>query len=405
MAAPVGRTIPFPASLEERPLAAVKKMAAREEFCEEVIKISDEEQERQDGFSLGDVDVALQSVGQFDGGAGVEEDGAGCDAPRFPGGLSEVTVHREAGQPSGGQSLPVKVRAPLVHRKEGRVKSRAVYPTARESVAPGSLGHGAGSVFDEQPSASRGAGARFESQDEEWLDYEEDVEEQAIPVSYFVVKEATPAVPEMVQGDRSGNRHKEMAGNLPRGEVGMGIGMSVGSAIGGLISRKGGVDVSIQVDSVAGTGAGKSEVAVDMVVGGVRKEELQDSVKSNGVVSSGGSVGDPDGVCAVWIVVHSFVRWAEKQATTRHFGRQLGLDGIRIKLGDTDDDMGDSDNDKDDPDILIWSGPVEKRRKTYFNELGESPKANINNTDTILDFSGQTMLTLLHHANSRVVSL
>ncbi|KAJ1126230.1 hypothetical protein NDU88_004638 [Pleurodeles waltl] len=249
MAAPAGRIIPLPASLEERPLAAVKKMAAREE----VIIISDEEQERHDGFSLGDVDVALQSVGQFDGGAGkgvlrkqsldrvlcreimdgsfgsqsvlklgeqmefvdqdgviirgrvcsqtsrggcrgmaqvlmdfwqpcVEEDGAGCDAPRFPGGLSEVTVHREAGRPSGGQSLPVKVRAPLVHRKEGRVKSGAVYPTARESVAPGSLGHGAGSVFDEQPSTSRGAGARFESQDEEWLDYEEDVEERAIPV-------------------------------------------------------------------------------------------------------------------------------------------------------------------------------------------------------------------------------
>ncbi|KAJ1210213.1 hypothetical protein NDU88_005581 [Pleurodeles waltl] len=108
---------------------------------------------------------------------GSDEVNSGCDAPRFLGGLSEVTVHREAGQPSGGQSLPVKVRAPLGHRYEGRVKFGAVYLTARESVVSGSLGHGAGSVFDEQPSTSRGAGARLESPDEEWLDYEEDVEE------------------------------------------------------------------------------------------------------------------------------------------------------------------------------------------------------------------------------------
>ncbi|KAJ1116218.1 hypothetical protein NDU88_004436 [Pleurodeles waltl] len=40
----------------------------------------------------------------------------------------------------------------------------------------------------------------------------------------------------------------------------------------------------------------------------------------------------PDRACAVWIVGHSFVRWAEKQASSRHFGRQLGLDGARIKL-------------------------------------------------------------------------
>ncbi|KAJ1217983.1 hypothetical protein NDU88_005570 [Pleurodeles waltl] len=360
MAAPAGRIFPLPVSLEERASAAANKMAARVEVCEEVIVISDEEQERHDGLVSGDFDGSLQSVEQYGGRVskggvrkqsldsvwcrevldgnfgsqsvlklgeqveftdqdgviirgkvcgqtsgsdhmgmaqvvmdfwqpGVEEDSAGFDAHRFQGGLSEVTVHREAGRPSGGQSLPVKVRAPLGHRNEGRVKSGAVYPTARESVAPGSLGHGAGSVFDGQPSTSRGAGARFESQHEEWLDYEEDVEERAIPVSNSVVKEAAQAVPEVVRGDRSGNRHQEMAGNLPRGEVGRGIGLKVGGAIGGLISRKGGVDVSIQVDLVAGTGAGKSEVAVDMVVGGVTKEdetsEIQDSVKSVGVVS------------------------------------------------------------------------------------------------------------------------
>ncbi|KAJ1180691.1 hypothetical protein NDU88_005908 [Pleurodeles waltl] len=216
MAAPAGRINPFPASLEERSLAEATEMAAREDFYEEIIVISDEERERCDGFSLG-----------------VEEDGAGCDAHRFTGGRSEVTVHQEACRPSGGQSLPVKVTAPLVHRKEGRVKSGAVYPTARESVVPGLLGHGAGSVLDEQPSTSRGARARLESQDEEWLDFEEEVEERAIPVSNSVVKKATPAVPEVVRGDRSGNRHQEIAGNLPRGEVWMGIGMNIGVLLEG----------------------------------------------------------------------------------------------------------------------------------------------------------------------------
>ncbi|KAJ1109619.1 hypothetical protein NDU88_006979 [Pleurodeles waltl] len=51
---------------------------------------------------------------------------------------------------------------------------------------------------------------------------------------------------------------------------------------------------------------------------------------------------------------------------------------------------------------MIWSRPVEKRRKTYLIELGESTKTNINNADTILDFSGQPMFdpTLLRHPNS-----
>ncbi|KAJ1198367.1 hypothetical protein NDU88_002208 [Pleurodeles waltl] len=47
--------------------------------------------------------------------SGSDEVNSGCGASRFSGGLSEVAVHREAGRPSGGQSLPVKVRAPLGH--------------------------------------------------------------------------------------------------------------------------------------------------------------------------------------------------------------------------------------------------------------------------------------------------
>ncbi|KAJ1094323.1 hypothetical protein NDU88_007401 [Pleurodeles waltl] len=220
MAAPSGKAIPLTVSLEKRQLAEAQSMAARVENFEEIIIISDEEQESQDGFNLGKGNIAVPSVSQFEKGAredviressfdgglckesigghigsqnvwnldeqvefvdqdgviirgmvcgqtgsggsrgraqvlldfwqpGVEEDNAGCDAPRFLGRLSEVTVHREAGRPSGGQSLPVKARAPLVHRKEGRVKSGAVYPTEREAVAVCSLGHGAGSVFDD----------------------------------------------------------------------------------------------------------------------------------------------------------------------------------------------------------------------------------------------------------------
>ncbi|KAJ1103837.1 hypothetical protein NDU88_001258 [Pleurodeles waltl] len=224
--------------------------------------------------------------------AGVDEVNSECDAPRFPGGQSERTVHREAGRPSGGQSLSVKVRAPLGHGREVRVKSGVVYLTAREPVPSGSLGHGTGSVFEEQPSTSRGASARFESPDEEWLDFEEDVEERVIPALKGVVRQATQSVPEVVWGDRSGNRHREVAvGNLPRGEVGVGIGTNVGGVVGGLVFRKGGVDVSIQVDSDSGTGAGKSEVGLDMVAGGVPKEdeaiEVQDSAKSVGVVVLG----------------------------------------------------------------------------------------------------------------------
>ncbi|KAJ1134845.1 hypothetical protein NDU88_001291 [Pleurodeles waltl] len=45
-----------------------------------------------------------------------------------------------------------------------------------------------------------------------------------------------------------------------------------------------------------------------------------------------GCVGDPDGGCSVWIVGHSFVRWAEKQASSRHFRNQLGLDGAKIRI-------------------------------------------------------------------------
>ncbi|KAJ1156643.1 hypothetical protein NDU88_009361 [Pleurodeles waltl] len=94
----------------------------------------------------------------------------------------------------------------------------------------------------------RGAGARFENTKEEWLDYEKDVDEQVMPVLKSVAKGATQSVPEVVRGDRSGNRHRDVAvGNLPRAEefdwgsanfgfgrqVGVGSGANFGSGPGG----------------------------------------------------------------------------------------------------------------------------------------------------------------------------
>ncbi|KAJ1126015.1 hypothetical protein NDU88_004428 [Pleurodeles waltl] len=63
--------------------------------------------------------------------------------------------------------------------------------------------------------------------------------------------------------------------------------------------------------------------------------------------------------------------------------------------------MGHTDMDKDDPDIMIWSGPVETRRKTSLDVLGESSKSNDNN-DSLLDFAGQPMFdpTLIRHPKS-----
>ncbi|KAJ1152501.1 hypothetical protein NDU88_005276 [Pleurodeles waltl] len=76
----------------------------------------------------------------------------------------------------------------------------------------------ADSVFNEQPSTTRGTSARFECLDEEWLDVDEDVEEQVIPALKGVVRETTHTVLKVVR-DHFGNRRRDVvAGSLPRGE-------------------------------------------------------------------------------------------------------------------------------------------------------------------------------------------
>ncbi|KAJ1204043.1 hypothetical protein NDU88_007824 [Pleurodeles waltl] len=220
----------------------------------------------------------LQEVRQRD----AEDVGVGCGAPRFQGGLKGLTVHLEAGRPSDGQSRPVKAWAPLAHRKEERVKSGAAYLTARES-AMSLMGHGAGSL-DEIPSTSRGATGRCEIHEEEELDFEEEMEDRALPVSSAVGTELAPSASEVVRGDRPARRRQDLAGSLPRGEVEKGIGCHLKGAFGGFLT-KGGVDASIQVDAVD-TGAGKSEV--------VMKEDAStvatDVVHNVGMVNSGVAV-------------------------------------------------------------------------------------------------------------------
>ncbi|KAJ1099804.1 hypothetical protein NDU88_004899 [Pleurodeles waltl] len=218
----------------------------------------------------------LQEVRQRD----VEEVGVGCGAPRFQGGLKGLTVHREAGRPSDGQSQPVKARAPLAHRGEERVKSGAAHLTTRES-AMSLMGHGAGSL-DEVPSTSRGAMGRWELQGEEDLDFEEEMEDRALPVSSAVVTDIAPSAAEVVRGDHPVRRRQAVEGCLPRGEVGKGIGGNLRGAMGGLLA-KGGVDASIQVDSVD-SGAGKSEVVMEEDASKVGTDE----VHRVAVVNSGG---------------------------------------------------------------------------------------------------------------------
>ncbi|KAJ1160065.1 hypothetical protein NDU88_000567 [Pleurodeles waltl] len=208
----------------------------------------------------------LQEVRQRD----VEEVGVGCGAPRFQGGLKGLTVHREAGRPSDGQSQPVKARAPLAHREEERVKSGAAHLTTRES-AMSLMGHGAGSL-DEVPSTSRGAMGRWELQGEEDLDFEEEMEDRALPVSSAVVTDIAPSAAEVVRGDHPVRRRQAVEGCLPRGEVGKGIGGNLRGAMGGLMA-KGGVDASIQVDSV-NSGAGKSEVVMEEDASRVGTDEV-----------------------------------------------------------------------------------------------------------------------------------
>ncbi|KAJ1149937.1 hypothetical protein NDU88_002735 [Pleurodeles waltl] len=108
--------------------------------------------------------------------------------------------------------------------------------------------------------------------DEELLDYEDDMEEPVIARQRVVMAGDVPGV---VQGGHAKAHRREVsAGNLLRG------GFDV-------ISRR-------QDDAVC--------FVMQQIEAGLA------------AVTISGCVGGPDKMCAVWIVGHSFVRWAEKQA-------------------------------------------------------------------------------------------
>ncbi|KAJ1179113.1 hypothetical protein NDU88_004349 [Pleurodeles waltl] len=92
---------------------------------------------------------------------------SGCDTSHVSGEHGLQAIHQRSGRIVGEQSLPVKVRAPSLHRLEGRVKPGAVYPTSGETFG----------VNESEPSTSRGAGGGLASMEEELLDYDEEFEE------------------------------------------------------------------------------------------------------------------------------------------------------------------------------------------------------------------------------------
>ncbi|KAJ1211158.1 hypothetical protein NDU88_006519 [Pleurodeles waltl] len=153
-----------------------------------------------------------------------------------------------------------------------------------------------------QPSTSRGAGGGLTRVEEELLDYDDDVDKTVMSMQRGEVTKSG-AVPGEVQGDHSGAHRRDLvAGNLPRGEEGSFV--SFGSN---------------EVREVVGSTLRKG---VQNFRGGLNEQRMS-KVDASIQVASG---------ALTELVLFGFVRWAEKQASSRHFGRQLGLDGARIKL-------------------------------------------------------------------------
>ncbi|KAJ1118528.1 hypothetical protein NDU88_006719 [Pleurodeles waltl] len=288
---------------------------------------------------------------------------SGCDMSHASSGHGLQAGHRRSGRIVGEQSMPVKVRAPSVHRKEGRVKPGAVYPTSGEMFG----------VDEAQPSTSQGAGAGLAFMEEELLDYDDDFEELVTSRQRVVL---TGDMPGEVQCGRSKAHYQDLsAGSLQRDEVGLvgsvrvhelrknlgGLsGASVLEVMGGSKEHRSKVDASIQIEAGLAMVTISAELPQASRFVFVHEDGshlsasqflavLRMSVRRLGLDPSSygthsfrigaakearrqGCVGGPDKVCAVWIVGHSFVHWAEEQASSRHFGRQLGLDGSRIKI-------------------------------------------------------------------------
>ncbi|KAJ1130524.1 hypothetical protein NDU88_008875 [Pleurodeles waltl] len=150
---------------EERPLAGAFKMAAPRVFSQSMSALG----ENREGKPVMDLAPGSQVSKEIVIISDEEEDlqeGTGCGAVPDSRGRVQA-IYRLSGRMVGDQSVPVKVRAPSEHRPEGRVRSGAVHPTSGETTG----------ADNAQPSTSQGAGAGWAYLDEELLDYEEEVEE------------------------------------------------------------------------------------------------------------------------------------------------------------------------------------------------------------------------------------
>ncbi|KAJ1165866.1 hypothetical protein NDU88_006283 [Pleurodeles waltl] len=215
----------------------------------------------------------------------------GCEAPHVSGGHGVISVHQRFGRPAGGQ-VPVGVRAPPGHHPEERAQPGAVRLTSRDLASRD--GRSLDPILSVHESFLDSRSTMSGVINEEELDYEEETPgsgEQAVAVPQAKTSG------QVVQGDRLSGR-RDVTAHLCRGAV----------------RREGGVEACEK----------RREDAVQLV--------MQQIELGLSAVTISGCVGGPDGCCNVWIVGHSFVRWAEKQATSRHFGKQLGLDGTRIQI-------------------------------------------------------------------------
>ncbi|KAJ1137348.1 hypothetical protein NDU88_003759 [Pleurodeles waltl] len=210
MAAPTNFSRMMSASAKSEVGTPVKRVAPGPKVIEEVVVISDEEEDLQASTegglvkdSRGRAYVSLD-LWQPDSGEGT----SGCDTSHASSGHGVQVSHWRSGRMVGDQSLPVKVRAPSEDWPEGRVRPGAVYPTSGETAG----------ADDAQPSTSQGAGVGWASMDEELLDYEEDMEEPVTSQKWVVMAGDVPGV---VQGGHTkAHRQDVSTGNLPRGEDG-----------------------------------------------------------------------------------------------------------------------------------------------------------------------------------------
>ncbi|KAJ1161877.1 hypothetical protein NDU88_002357 [Pleurodeles waltl] len=198
---------------------------------------------------------------------------SGCDTSHVSGEHGLQAIHQRSGRIVGEQSLPVKVRAPSLHRLEGRVKPGAVYPTSGETFG----------VNESEPSTSRGAGGGLASMEEELLDYDEEFEE-TVSSRHRVCRSGE--VSGEVQGGLSKAHVQDITvGGFPRGELGLvgsvrarefrksgggSGGARVFGALDGSKEHRSKADACIQVSSIT-EGNGNLEVS-GANVDGLRKK-------------------------------------------------------------------------------------------------------------------------------------